>query len=107
VYTKKDKFDYEEVALAALAKALSHPARIAIIKLLMERKKCICGDIVTELPLSQSTVSQHLKELKDVGLILGKADGPRVYYSIDEETWNKAKIFFDRLFKKMFYVQMA
>lgn len=107
MYTKKDKFDYEEVALAALAKSLSHPARIAIIKLLLDKKKCMCGDIVNELPLSQSTVSQHLKELKDVGLVTGMADGPRVYYSIDEETWNKAKIFFDRLFKKLYYAQLV
>jgi ArsR family transcriptional regulator, arsenate/arsenite/antimonite-responsive transcriptional repressor len=103
VYTKKDKFDYEEVSVAALAKSLSHPARIAIVKLLLERKQCLCGDIVNELPLSQSTVSQHLKELKDVGLLDGRSDGPRVYYSINEETWNKAKIFFDRLFRKLQY----
>ncbi|SDK78226.1 DNA-binding transcriptional regulator, ArsR family [Catalinimonas alkaloidigena] len=99
-YTKKDEFDYEEVTLAAYAKALGHPARIAILKLLAERGKCICGDIVNELPLSQSTVSQHLKELKAVGLIKGKIDGPRVSYYVDEETWNKARIFFDRMFRQ-------
>ncbi len=98
-YTKKNQFDYEETTTAALAKALSHPARIAIIKILIEKRDCLCGDIVELLPLSQSTVSQHLKELKSVGLILGKSDGPRVSYSLNEETWLKSKVFFDRLFR--------
>ena len=77
--------------LAALAKALGHPARIAILQFLATRHACICGDIVDELPLSQSTVSQHLKELKQAGLIQGSIDGPSVCYCIDIEMWEKAK----------------
>jgi ArsR family transcriptional regulator len=69
--------------LATLAKALGHPARVAIIRLLMRRDACVCGEIVDELPLAQSTVSQHLKVLKDAGLIRGEVDGPRVCYCVE------------------------
>jgi ArsR family transcriptional regulator, arsenate/arsenite/antimonite-responsive transcriptional repressor len=69
--------------LAALAKALGHPARVRILRMLTRREGCICGDIVDELDLAQSTVSQHLKVLKDVGLIRGDVDGPRVCYCIE------------------------
>jgi len=70
--------------LARLAKALGHPARVAIIRLLLRRNTCVCGEIVDELPLAQSTVSQHLKQLKEAGLIRGEVDGPRVCYCVDE-----------------------
>jgi len=70
--------------LARLAKALGHPARVAIIRLLLRRDTCMCGEIVEQLPLAQSTVSQHLKQLKDAGLIRGEVDGPRVCYCVDE-----------------------
>jgi len=70
--------------LARLAKALGHPARVAIIRLLLRREACICGEIVDELPLAQSTVSQHLKQLKEAGLIRGEVDGPRVCYCVDD-----------------------
>lgn len=70
--------------LARLAKALGHPARVAIIRLLLRRNACICGEIVDELPYAQSTVSQHLKMLKEAGLIRGEVDGPRVCYCVDE-----------------------
>jgi len=70
--------------LAQLAKALGHPARVAIIRLLLRRDACMCGEIVDELPLAQSTVSQHLKQLKEAGLIRGEVDGPRVCYCVDE-----------------------
>lgn len=69
--------------LARLAKALGHPARVAIVRLLIRRRGCICGEIVDELPLAQSTVSQHLKHLKDAGLIRGEVDGPRVCYCVE------------------------
>ena len=88
---KPKEFDQAIWRIANYAKALAHPARIAILKILMDRKACICGDIVDELPLSQSTVSQHLKELKDVGLIKGNIDGVRVCYCIDEIKWEEAK----------------
>lgn len=80
---KKMEFPKAEYRLAELAKALSHPARIAILKLLADRNTCICGEIVDELPLAQSTVSQHLKELKACGLVQGEVDGPRSCYCID------------------------
>ena len=71
--------------LAKLAKALGHPARVAIVRLLMKRDGCICSDIVYELPLAQSTVSQHLKTLKAAGLIRGEIDGPRICYCIEPD----------------------
>jgi len=69
--------------LAELAKALGHPARVAIVRLLMRRESCVCGEIVEELPLAQSTVSQHLKQLKEAGVIRGEIDGPRVCYCVE------------------------
>jgi DNA-binding transcriptional ArsR family regulator len=89
--TKTEEFTKTQNELAGLAKALGHPARIAIIQFLIRTKSCVCGDIVDELPLSQSTVSQHLKELKKVGLIKGDIEGPSVCYCIDEKVWNRAK----------------
>ncbi len=88
--TKVSEFNAKEREIAALCKALSHPARIAIINFLIKRRECICSDVVNELPLSQSTVSQHLKELKNAGLIVGDIDGPRVCYCIDQKSWNEA-----------------
>jgi DNA-binding transcriptional ArsR family regulator len=69
--------------LANLAKAIGHPARLQILRLLILRNNCICGEIVDELPLAQSTVSQHLKILKDAGLIRGDVDGPRICYCVE------------------------
>jgi ArsR family transcriptional regulator len=77
--------------LAVLAKALGHPARVQILRLLVRREACICGDIVDELPLAQSTVSQHLKVLKEAGLIRGDIDGPRVCYCIEPRTVRRLK----------------
>ena len=74
---KLDEFLKAEQELAQFAKALSHPARIAILKVLAQKNECVCGEIVEVLPLAQSTVSQHLKELKEAGLIKGTVDGPR------------------------------
>ena len=82
-FNKKEEFGKKEQELADLAKALSHPARIAILKVLAQKNECICGEIVEVLPLAQSTVSQHLKELKNVGLIDGSLDGPRSCYCIN------------------------
>jgi len=72
--------------LARLARALGHPARVAIMRLLLRRAGCVCGEIVDELPLAQSTVSQHLKQLKEAGLIRGEVDGPRVCYCVEPGT---------------------
>ncbi len=89
--TKSSEFYIKEQKIAELCKALAHPARIAIINFLIKKKECICSDVVNELPLSQSTVSQHLKELKNAGLIKGDFDGPRVCYCIDLAKWKEAK----------------
>jgi ArsR family transcriptional regulator len=77
--------------LALLAKAVGHPARVQILRLLVRRETCICGDIVDELPLAQSTVSQHLKVLKEAGLIRGEIDGPRVGYCVEPRTLRRLK----------------
>ncbi len=77
--------------LARLCKAAGHPARVQILRLLVRRDSCICGDIVDELPLAQSTVSQHLKVLKDAGLIRGEIDGPRVCYCIEPHVLRRLK----------------
>jgi len=86
---KKEEFSQKEQDLAAFAKALSHPARIAILKMLAQKNECICGEIVEVLPLAQSTVSQHLKELKNAGLIEGTLDGPRSCYCINWKVFQK------------------
>ncbi len=99
-YSKHLEFKEDEVQLATIAKALAHPARIAILKIL-SNGQCVCGEIVEELPLSQSTVSQHLAELKKAGLIKGEIDGPRVCYCLDTQTCSKALNFFQLLFKEI------
>jgi ArsR family transcriptional regulator len=85
----KEKFKSKEVLLAEFAKALAHPARLAILMTLAEKKECICGDLVLDLPLAQSTVSQHLKALKEIGLIKGTIDGPKSKYCIDWAVFGK------------------
>jgi DNA-binding transcriptional ArsR family regulator len=98
---KKEEFTQKEQDLAAFAKALSHPARIAILKVLALKNECICGEIVDELPLAQSTVSQHLKELKNAGLINGETDGPRSCYCINWKAFEKFNTDFKSLFEKL------
>ena len=83
--------------LAVLAKALAHPARVAILRTLIERGECICGEIVEALPLAQATVSQHLKVLKEAGLIRGDVDGPRVCYCVDPKAVRRFKELIGRL----------
>ncbi|OXA81678.1 transcriptional regulator, ArsR family [Flavobacterium aquidurense] len=92
--SKSDHFTDQQNELAILTKALGHPARIAIIEYLLKVNTCICGDIVNELPLSQPTVSQHLKELKNAGLIKGNIDGNAICYCINETGFEKIKGFF-------------
>lgn len=96
--TKSFEFTAKENRLAKYAKALAHPARIAILQFLSKKQSCMCGDIVEELPLSQSTVSQHLKELKEAGLIKGEIDGARVCYCIDDKEWKAAQTDINQLF---------
>jgi len=88
--------DFESLAVAC--KALSHPARLAILQTLASRGSCICGEIVDSIPLSQATVSQHLKVLKDAGLITGQIDGPRSCYCINGATMRELREKFGRLF---------
>ena len=90
-HKEKNEYSAEEIKLARFAKALGHPARIQIIKLLASKDSCFCGNIVDYLPLSQSTVSQHLKELKDSGLIKQRIEPPKIYYCINQENWEIAK----------------
>lgn len=86
---KKSEFSPEDQHLADMAKALAHPARIAILKELASRRSCICGEIVEVLPLAQSTVSQHLKELRKAGLVRGTVDGTRSCYCINQEAFRQ------------------
>ncbi|MDQ2770123.1 MAG: metalloregulator ArsR/SmtB family transcription factor [Bacteroidota bacterium] len=88
---KREQFTEADQQLAAIAKALGHPARVAIVRLLAQRRACVCGELVLELPLSQSTVSQHLKELKAAGLVQGEIDAPRVCYCLDTRGWARAR----------------
>src|SRR5580765_573745 len=80
-----------DIALARMAKALGHPARVAIMRRLLARGECVCGTIVSELPLAQATVSQHLKVLKEAGLVTGEVDGPRVCYCADPKALERFK----------------
>lgn len=95
--SKSEQFTQNQNELALLAKALGHPARIAIIEYLLKVDTCICGDIVGVLPLAQPTVSQHLKELKNAGLIKGNIEGTSICYCIDEKGFKKISSFFEHL----------
>ena len=96
--TTQEKYSLSQNTISKYAKAFSHPARIAILEILLKNDSCICGDIVEQLPLSQSTVSQHLKELKNAGLIKGEIEGVKVCYCIDEKEWEVAKNYLNNLF---------
>lgn len=89
--TKTQNFTSQQNRIATIAKVLGHPARIAILEYLMQQKTCICGDLVDELPLAQATVSQHLKELKNAGLIKGEIEGTSVCYCINEQVWEESR----------------
>lgn len=97
---KTEKSNSDFFSLADYSKALSHPVRIKILDILMERKTCICGDIVELLPLAQSTVSQHLKALKRVGLIRGEIEGPKTCYCLDVDKLNHARMLFQNYFQQ-------
>lgn len=98
--TKTQLFEDRQNKMAALAKALGHPARLAILEYIIDHRTCICNDLVGELPLSQSTITQHLRELKQTGLIKGEIEGPRVNYCINEKVWNEAKDMLSSLFAR-------
>ena len=96
--SKSFNFDGEQNKLASYAKAFAHPARIAILQYLLQHRTCIVGTLVDVLPLSQSTISQHLKELKQIGLIRGEIEGPSVCYCIDHEVWSDIRDHMNKLF---------
>ena len=89
--TKTENYTVKQIELAQMIKVLGHPARIAIIESIISTDSCICGDLVTEIGLAQSTISQHLKELKSIGLIQGTIEGTSMCYCIDMNKWNKLK----------------
>lgn len=97
--SKTEEFSALDNKIAKYAKAFAHPARVAILKLLARKDACMCGDIVDVLPLSQSTVSQHLKELKEIGLVQGDVEGAKVCYCIDPKEWNTAKKMLNGIFE--------
>jgi ArsR family transcriptional regulator, arsenate/arsenite/antimonite-responsive transcriptional repressor len=97
-YTISSDYKEEEINLARFAKAMGHPARITILRYLASLDACCFGDINKELPIAKATVSQHLSELKDAGLIQGTIEPPKVNYCIDRKNWEKAKKLFDAFF---------
>jgi DNA-binding transcriptional ArsR family regulator len=99
--TKTEHFTDQQNVIATLAKALGHPARVAIIDYLLSVDTCICGDIVNELPLAQPTVSQHLKELKNAGLIKGSIEGNAICYCINKEIIADLQIYFANLSNRL------
>jgi ArsR family transcriptional regulator len=101
VTSKKAPYSSEHLELADMAKALAHPGRLRILEILASSGTCICGEIVEQLPLAQATVSQHLGELKRVGLITGETSGPRTCYCLNVETLKRAWSHFGRLFARV------
>lgn len=99
--TKTEHFTDKQNTIAILAKALGHPARVAIVEYLIKVNTCICGDIVNELPLAQPTVSQHLKELKNAGLIKGNIEGNAICYCINEKMIEKLQNYFGTISSKL------
>lgn len=95
---KTNGFNQKTLRLAELSKALGHPARMAIVQYMIANPSCICGDIVAELPLAQSTISKHLNELKTVGLIQGEISGSKLCYCINPEVWKEVSDLFLELF---------
>ena len=89
--TKTDIFNEQQNQLATILKALAHPARIAILQYIIKQNACICNDLVNELGLAQATISQHLKELKSIGIIKGNIEGTSVCYCINEVVWKEIK----------------
>ncbi len=99
--SKNELFSPEVNEMAKMAKAMGHPARIAILQHLAKTKGCFCGDLVDVLPLSQSTVSQHLKTLKEAGIIKGNIEGTSICYCINTKNWNRLNKILGQLFKEI------
>lgn len=98
--TKSEIFTKEQNEIAKIAKVLGHPARIAIIQYLLKMQSCICGDLVEEIGLAQPTISQHLKELKSIGIIKGSIEGTSVCYCIDATNWKTIQNTLNRIFNQ-------
>lgn len=98
--TKIEMYKDEQNKLASLLKVLAHPARIAILQYIIHQKACICNDLVGELGLAQATISQHLKELKSIGIIKGSIEGKSVCYCIDEKVWKQIQEEFNGFFSQ-------
>ncbi|MFN8308907.1 MAG: metalloregulator ArsR/SmtB family transcription factor [Chitinophagales bacterium] len=99
--TKAEHYTEKQNQIATLIKALAHPARIAIVEYLLKTSSCICGDIVNELPLSQPTVSQHLRELKNAGIIKGNVEGTAICYCLDEKTLGVIRNYFHQFISRL------
>ena len=99
--TKSEIFTQEQNQIATIAKAIAHPARVAILQHLVKISSCICGDLVNEIGLSQPTISQHLKELKNVGIIKGNIEGTSVCYCIAEDQWDSTRDILTKFFQSL------
>lgn len=99
--TKSTLFTRQQNDLANMAKAIAHPARIAILQYLVKKNACVCGDLVGELGLAQATTSQHLKELKIAGIIQGTIEGASVCYCINPKVWKQYREFFNTFFREI------
>jgi DNA-binding transcriptional ArsR family regulator len=97
---KTEEFNRQQNELASMARALASPSRVAILEFIFERNTCTCGEIVEHLPLAQATISRHLKELKENGLIEGRASGTSVFYSINRRKWDLCRSRFERFFRR-------
>ena len=98
--TKSEIFSESQNQIATIAKVLGHPARIAILQQIIKSQSCICGDLVMEIGLAQPTISQHLRELKNIGVIKGDIEGTRVCYCIDEKKWGEIRNIFETFFQQ-------
>ncbi len=98
--TKTDIYTDEQNRIASIAKVIGHPARVAILQHLIKAQSCICGEIVDEIGLSQPTISQHLREMKSIGLIKGEVDGTKVCYCIDPEVFAEFRNIFANVFEQ-------
>lgn len=98
--TKTEIFNDEQNTIALIAKAIGHPARVAILQYIIKANACICGDLVDEIGLAQPTISQHLKELKNIDIIKGNIEGTSVCYCINQEKWDEIEALFTSFFQK-------
>ncbi|MDF1697132.1 MAG: metalloregulator ArsR/SmtB family transcription factor [Saprospiraceae bacterium] len=99
--TKQEIFTPSQNYIATIAKVLGHPARIAILENIIQQDSCICGDLVNEIGLAQATISQHLKELKKIGIIKGTIEGTKVCYCIDKMKWKEIQSIFSKMFQSI------